>query len=287
MRFVSWNVNGLRAVLKKGFEDIVNTLDADVMALQETKLQEGQVTIDFPQYHEYWSYAERKGYSGTAVFCKEEPLQALHGLGFPHLDTEGRIVALEFPSFWFVDVYTPNAQDELARIDHRMEWDDAFREFCKGLEQGVLPADVPVERPAPGKGHVTISELPRTQAGETTSPKPVVMCGDFNVAHEEIDLKNPGPNRGNAGFSDEERGKFTDLINAGFTDTFRHLNPDLAGAYSWWSYRFQARERNAGWRIDYFLVSDELVPSIESVSIYNEVFGSDHCPIGLELDDVV
>lgn len=284
MRFVSWNVNGLRAVLKKGFEDIVCELDADIVALQETKLQEGQATLDLPQYREYWSYAEKKGYSGTAIFCKEQPLQALHGLGFPHLDTEGRIVALEFPKFWFVDVYTPNAQNELARIDHRMEWDDAFRDFCKGLEEGVLPAGVPVERPALGEGHVAISELPLTQPGETADPKPVVMCGDFNVAHQEIDLKNPGPNRGKAGFSDEERGKFTELLQAGFTDTFRYRNPDLAGAYSWWSYRFHAREKNAGWRIDYFLVSDRLRESVAAAPIYQEIYGSDHCPVGLELD---
>ncbi|OUO92434.1 MULTISPECIES: exodeoxyribonuclease III [Eggerthellaceae] len=283
MRFISWNVNGLRAVLKKGFEDIVCDFDADIVALQETKLQEGQATLDLPQYREYWSYAERKGYSGTAVFCKEQPLQVLHGLGSDHLDTEGRIVALEFPGFWFVDVYTPNAQNELARIDHRMEWDDAFRDFCKGLEEGVLPASVPVERPAPGEGHVSMSELPRTEPGETADPKPVVMCGDFNVAHQEIDLKNPGPNRGNAGFSDEERGKFTDLLAAGFTDTFRHLHPEVTGAYSWWSYRFNARKNNAGWRIDYFLVSSELAPRIESACIYDEVYGSDHCPVGLEL----
>lgn len=283
MRFISWNVNGLRAVLKKGFEDIVCDFDADIVALQETKLQEGQATLDLPQYREYWSYAERKGYSGTAVFCKEQPLQALHGLGSDHLDTEGRVVALEFPGFWFVDVYTPNAQNELARIDHRMEWDDAFRDFCKGLEEGVLPAGVPVERPAPGEGHVSMSELPRTEPGETADPKPVVMCGDFNVAHQEIDLKNPGPNRGNAGFSDEERGKFTDLLAAGFTDTFRHLHPEVTGAYSWWSYRFNARKNNAGWRIDYFLVSESLAPKVESACIYDEVYGSDHCPVGLEL----
>lgn len=284
MRFVSWNVNGLRAVLKKGFEDIVCELDADIVALQETKLQEGQATLDLPQYREYWSYAEKKGYSGTAIFCKEQPLQALHGLGFPHLDTEGRIVALEFPKFWFVDVYTPNAQNELARIDHRMEWDDAFRDFCKGLEEGVLPAGVPVERPALGEGHVAISELPLTQPGETADPKPVVMCGDFNVAHQEIDLKNPGPNRGKAGFSDEERGKFTELLQAGFTDTFRYRNPDLTGAYSWWSYRFHAREKNAGWRIDDFIVSRRLLPCVTDAAIRTEVYGSDHCPVVLQLD---
>lgn len=261
MRFVSWNVNGLRAVMKKGFEEIFSEFNADVFALQETKLQEGQIDLDLAGYHDYWSYAERKGYSGTAVFTKEEPLQVIHELGMPHLDTEGRVVALELPEIWFVDVYTPNAQNELARIDHRMEWDDAFREFCKGLEAGSLPA-----------------------GAQAAAPKPVVMCGDFNVAHQEIDLKNPGPNRGNAGFSDKERGKFTELLDAGFTDTFRHTHPDLAGAYSWWSYRFNARANNAGWRIDYFLVSDELVPRIKGASIYSEVFGSDHCPVALELD---
>ena len=261
MKLVSWNVNGLRAVLKKGFEDIVAELDADILALQETKLQEGQVQLDFPQYHDSWSYAEKKGYSGTAVFSKEEPLRVLHEVGVPELDTEGRIVALEFPGFWFVDVYTPNAQDGLARIDHRMQWDDAFRDFCKGLEDGTLPE-------GPG----------------LADPKPVIMCGDFNVAHQEIDLKNPGPNRGNAGFSDEERGKFTELVDAGFTDTFRHLHPDAEGMYSWWSYRFNSRSRNAGWRIDYFLVSDELAPQIEKAWIHSDILGSDHCPVSLEID---
>ena len=286
MRLVSWNVNGLRAVMKKGFEDVVRTFDADVFAIQETKLQAGQAALDLPEYREFWSYAERKGYSGTAVFCKEAPLQVLHGLGSDYLDTEGRIVALEFPAFWLVDVYTPNAQNELARIDHRMEWDDAFRAFCKGLEAGALPAGVPVERPGAGelgRGHIDMAALPRTAAGEAAAPKPVVMCGDFNVAHEEIDLKNPGPNRGNAGFSDEERGKFSDLLGAGFTDTFRLLYPDLAGAYSWWSYRGGARKNNTGWRIDYFLVSDALASQVEGASIYPEVLGGDHCPVGLEL----
>ena len=260
MRFVSWNVNGLRAVMKKGFEDIFATFNADVFALQETKLQEGQVELDLPGYFDYWSYAQRKGYSGTAVFSKQEPLQVLHGLGDDYLDAEGRICALEFEELWFVDVYTPNAQNELARIDHRMQWDDAFRDFCKGLEAGALPAGA-----APA------------------AAKPVVMCGDFNVAHQEIDLKNPGPNRGNAGFSDEERGKFTELLDAGFTDTFRLLHPDTTGAYSWWSYRFNARKNNAGWRIDYFLVSDELAPRVQTASIHGEVMGSDHCPVMLEL----
>lgn len=284
MRFVSWNVNGLRAAVKKGFAESVAALDADIVALQETKLQEGQIELDLPGYLQFWSYAERKGYSGTAVFCREQPLRALHGLGVPDLDDEGRIVALEFPTFWFVDVYTPNAQNELARIDHRMAWDDAFRAFCANLEAGIVPAGVPVQRPAAGEGHVNVSELPRTSEHETAAPKPVVMCGDFNVAHHEIDLKNPGPNRGNAGFSDEEREKFTMLLDAGFTDTFRMLHPDLAGAYSWWSYRFNARKNNAGWRIDYFLVSDVLRDAVSGASIHADVMGSDHCPVSLELD---
>lgn len=286
MRLISWNVNGLRAVLKKGFLETFDEFGADVFALQETKLQPGQVDLDLPGYCQFWSYAQKKGYSGTAVFCKERPRQVLHGLGDDYLDAEGRIVAAEFADFWFVDVYTPNAQDQLARIDHRMQWDDAFRDFCKGLEAGVLPAGVPVERDGDegfGVGH-TADDLPLTQPGETADPKPVVMCGDFNVAHEDIDLKNPGPNRGNAGFSDEERGKLTELIDAGFTDTFRLLHPDVAGAYSWWSYRFKARQNNAGWRIDYFLVSDELRDAVEGASIYSEVMGSDHCPVGIELD---
>lgn len=298
MRLISWNVNGLRAVLKKGFLDIFDEFDADVFALQETKLQEGQVELDLPGYRQFWSYAEKKGYSGTAVFCKEAPLRVLHGVGVPHLDTEGRIVALEFADYWFVCVYTPNAQDGLKRIDHRMEWDDAFRDFCKGLEEGVLPAGVPVERAGdfgcagadaagadtPGVARAPWAELPLTGEGETADPKPVVTCGDFNVAHNEIDLKNPGPNRGNAGFSDEERGKFTQLVDAGFVDTFRALHPETTGAYSWWSYRGRARENNTGWRIDYFLVSEALRDRVAAASIYPEVFGSDHCPVGIELD---
>ena len=259
MRFISWNVNGLRAVLKKDFLETFVQLDADIFALQETKCQAGQVELDLPGYHQFWSFAEKKGYSGTAVFSRQEPLRELHGLGNDYLDQEGRIVALEFERFWFVNVYTPNAQNELARIDHRMEWDDAFRDFCKGLEAGTLPD------------------------GTNSQPKPVVMCGDFNVAHQEIDLKNPGPNRGNAGFSDEEREKFTALLDAGFTDTFRTLHPDVVGAYSWWSYRFKARQNNAGWRIDYFLVSDEVASAVETASIYSEVLGSDHCPVGIEI----
>lgn len=284
MRLVSWNVNGLRAVAKKGFEDSVAALDADIIALQETKLQEGQIEMNLDGRYQFWSYAERKGYSGTAVFTREAPLRALHGLGVPELDDEGRIVALEFPKFWFVDVYTPNAQNELARIDHRMAWDDAFRSFLKNLEAGVLPAGVPVQEPAAGEGHVATSELPRIAPGTTASPKPVITCGDFNVAHNEIDLKNPGPNRGNAGFSDEERGKFTELLDAGFADTFRMLHPDETGAYSWWSYRFNARKNNAGWRIDYFLVSDALRDAVRDASIHADIMGSDHCPVSLDID---
>ena len=262
MRFVSWNVNGIRAVLKKDFEEIFTSFNADVFAIQETKCQEGQVELSFPGYTSYWSYAEKKGYSGTAVFTRVEPMQVVHALGAPELDTEGRIVALEFPELWFVCVYTPNAQNELARIDHRLAWDDAFREFCKNLEAGIVP----------------------TGQGENTSPKPVVMCGDFNVAHNEIDLKNPDANRGNAGFSDEERGSFSKLLDAGFIDTFRLLHKDEPDCYSWWSYRMRARERNVGWRIDYFLTSESLRENIECASIYSEVFGSDHCPVGLELN---
>ena len=289
MRLVSWNVNGLRAVEKKGFAESVASLDADVVCLQETKLQAGQIDMSLPGYAQFWSYAQRKGYSGTAVFSRMEPLRALHGLGVEPLDDEGRIVALEFPAFWLVDVYTPNAQDGLARIGHRMAWDDAFRAFCKGLEEGRVPSGVPVQRAAGGAagfgaGHVETAGLPLTTLGEAADPKPVVMCGDFNVAHEEIDLKNPGPNRGNAGFSDEERGKFDELLDAGFTDTFRLLHPDETGAYSWWSYRFNARKNNAGRRIDYFLVSDAAAGSVRSAGIRNDIFGSDHCPVTLEIE---
>ncbi len=252
LRLVSWNVNGLRAVTKKdpGFQEIFSTLDADVFALQETKLQEGQLALDLPGYHQTWNYAERKGYSGTAVFSKDEPLQVIRQIGCPVADDEGRVCALEFPTYWFVNVYTPNAKEGLARIDDRMVWDARYREFLC----------------------------------ELAANKPVVTCGDFNVAHNEIDLKNPKSNRGNAGFSDEERNDFTQLLAAGFTDTFRARFPDLEGAYSWWSYRFKAREKNAGWRIDYFLVSDSIADRVTSVSILNEVYGSDHCPVELTIE---
>lgn len=252
LRLVSWNVNGLRAVMKKdpGFEQIFGQLDADVFALQETKLQEGQLELDLPGYYQTWNYAERKGYSGTAVFSRQEPLRVVRQISCPVADDEGRVCALEFDRYWFVNVYTPNAKNGLARIDERLEWDARYREF--------------------------LCEL----AGQ----KPVVTCGDFNVAHEEIDLKNPGPNRGNAGFSDEERASFSALLDAGFTDTFRLRHPDLAGAYSWWSYRFHAREKNAGWRIDYFLVSDGIADRVTGASILPEIFGSDHCPVELTIE---
>ncbi|MCH3967422.1 MAG: exodeoxyribonuclease III [Atopobiaceae bacterium] len=252
LRLVSWNVNGLRAVMKKdpGFEEVFASLDADVVALQETKLQEGQVALELPGYHQTWSYAARKGYSGTAVFSREEPISVINTIGDVDADDEGRVCALEFERCWFVDVYTPNAQNELKRIDTRLAWDDAYREFLCGLARN----------------------------------KPVITCGDFNVAHEEIDLKNPGPNRGNAGFSDEERTSFGKLLSAGFTDTFRDRHPDLEGAYSWWSYRFHARDTNAGWRIDYFLVSDDIAPNVTGASILDEVYGSDHCPVELTIE---
>ncbi len=252
LRLVSWNVNGLRAVTKKdpSFEEIFSALDADVFALQETKLQEGQLALELPGYHQTWNYAERKGYSGTAVFSKEEPLQVIRRIGCPVADDEGRVCALEFPTYWFVNVYTPNAKDGLARIDERMVWDARYREFLC----------------------------------ELAAEKPVVTCGDFNVAHNEIDLKNPKSNRGNAGFSDEERDDFTQLLDAGFTDTFRARFPELEGAYSWWSYRFKAREKNAGWRIDYFLVSNAIADRVTGAAILNEVYGSDHCPVELTIE---
>jgi exodeoxyribonuclease III len=251
MRLISWNVNGLRAVVKKNFYETFQALDADIFALQETKLQEGQIELALPDgYHQFWSYAQRKGYSGTAVLSRHEPLSVRHELGDASLDDEGRLCALEFPTFWFVNVYTPNSQSELARIDHRMAWEDAFRSFLLEL-----------------KTH-----------------KSVVVCGDFNVAHNEIDLKNPQANRGNAGFSDEERAKFSKLLGSGFIDTFRYLHPEDEEAYSWWSYRAHARARNAGWRIDYFLTSEELASRISSARILSSVHGSDHCPVELDIE---
>ena len=249
MRFISWNVNGLRACMQKGFADYFETLNADFFCLQETKLQAGQIDLDLPGYHQFWNYAEKKGYSGTAIFAKEEPLSVRYGIGIPELDTEGRMITLEYPDFYLVTCYTPNAQRELARIDHRLKWDEAFRNYLSDLDQ----------------------------------EKPVIVCGDLNVAFQEIDLKNPSSTRGNAGFSEEERESFGKLLDCGFTDSFRHLYPDTTGAYTWWSYMFHAREKNAGWRIDYFLVSNRLKDNIQSASIYPEIMGSDHCPVGLEL----
>ena len=250
MKLISWNVNGLRACLKKGFLDAFFALDAEVFCLQETKLQPGQVELDLPGYHQYWYSAEKKGYSGTAVFSRREPLAVSYGLGIDEHDHEGRLITLEFEPFYFVCCYTPNAQDGLRRIDYRMRWEDDLRAYLRSLD----------------------------------AKKPVVYCGDLNVAHEPIDLKNPGPNRGNAGFSDQERGKMTELLAAGFVDSFRRLYPDRTGAYSWWSYRFRARENNAGWRIDYFIVSERLASRITAAEIYSDITGSDHCPVGLELD---
>lgn len=249
MRFISWNVNGLRAAVQKGFEDTFYGLDADMFCIQETKLQEGQIDLDLPGYYQYWSYAEKKGYSGTAIFTKKKPLSVSYNLGIPEHDTEGRAVTLEFEEFFLVCVYTPNSQDQLKRIEYRMSWEDAFRGYVCTLD----------------------------------ASKPVIICGDMNVAHEEIDLKNPKSNRGNAGFSDEERDKFSQLLEYGFTDSFRYLYPDTEGAYSWWSFRANAREKGIGWRIDYFLVSDRLRESIDKAYICPEIYGSDHCPVGLDI----
>ena len=249
MKFISWNVNGLRACLGKGWQEFFDAADADFFCLQETKLQEGQVTLELPGYTQFWNSAEKKGYSGTAIFAKAAPLSVTYGVGVPELDTEGRLITLEYENFYLITCYTPNAQRELARIDHRMTWDEAFRAHLKKLDE----------------------------------QKPVIVCGDLNVAHQEIDLKNPKTNRGNAGFSDQERNSFTETLALGFTDTFRHLNPEATGAYTWWSYMFKAREKNAGWRIDYFLVSNRIADKITAAPIYNEVLGSDHCPVGLEI----
>jgi len=250
MKLISWNVNGLRACVGKGFLDFFREVDSDFFCLQETKLQKGQIDLNTEGYSQYWNYAVKKGYSGTAIFAKHAPLSVIYGLGIEELDTEGRLITLEYPDFYLVTCYTPNAQQELARIEHRLKWDEAFRNHLAALDR----------------------------------KKPVIACGDLNVAHQEIDLKNPSSNRGNAGFSDEERESFGKLLEAGFTDTFRYLYPDAAGKYSWWSYRFNARKNNAGWRIDYFLVSNRIAGNIKDAPIYADVFGSDHCPVGLELD---
>ena len=250
MKFISWNVNGLRACIGKGFQDFFDAAQADFFCLQETKLQAGQIQMNLPEYTQFWNYAEKKGYSGTAIFAKHSPLSVFYGVGIEELDTEGRMITLEYPDFYLITCYTPNAQRGLARIEHRLEWDKAFREYLCRLDQ----------------------------------KKPVVVCGDLNVAFKEIDLKNPSSNRGNAGFSDEERASFGTLLESGFTDSFRHLFPDVTGAYTWWSYMYNARKNNAGWRIDYFLVSDRIAGKITAAPIYSDIMGSDHCPVGLELN---
>ena len=249
-RFVSWNVNGIRACLQKEFYESFRSLDADIFCLQETKMQEGQAELILDGYCQFWNYAEKKGYSGTAVFSKETPLSVTYGIGIPEHDTEGRVITLEFENFYFITVYVPNARDGLVRLDYRMEWEDAFRAYICALDE----------------------------------KKPVIFCGDLNVAHNEIDLKNPKTNRKNPGFTDEERGKFSDMLASGFVDSFRYFYPDLEGAYSWWSYRFSARAKNAGWRIDYFIVSEKLKDCMKDAKIHNEIFGSDHCPVELEID---
>lgn len=247
MKLISWNVNGLRACVGKGFLEFLQAEDADIFCVQETKLQEGQIDLELAGYHQYWNYAEKKGYSGTAIFTKEEPISVSYGIGIEEHDHEGRVITLEYPDYYFITVYTPNSQNELARLDYRMKWETDFLAYLKKLEE----------------------------------TKPVIFCGDLNVAHKEIDLKNPKTNRMNAGFTDEERAKFTALTEAGFIDTFRYFYPDQEGIYSWWSYRFSARAKNAGWRIDYFLVSECLKDRLKDAIIYTDVMGSDHCPIGL------
>nr|WP_314633060.1 exodeoxyribonuclease III [uncultured Porphyromonas sp.] len=250
MKFISWNVNGLRAIYAKGFPEIIKDLDADFVCLQETKMQAGQLEADLPGYMSYWNYAEKKGYSGTAIYTRHQPQSVSYGIGIDHHDTEGRVITLEYEDYYLVTVYVPNSQDDLRRLDYRMTWEDAFRAYLVGLDQ----------------------------------VKPVIICGDLNVAHKEIDLKNPKSNRRHAGFTDEERGKFTELLGAGFIDTFRFFHPDQTDVYSWWSYRFKARERNSGWRIDYFVASERLAPRLRSASIHTEIYGSDHCPVELILD---
>lgn len=250
LKFISWNVNGLRACYDKGFADAFNRLEADFFCLQETKMQEGQLDVQFEGYQSYWNYAEKKGYSGTAIFSKVKPLSVTYGLGIEEHDHEGRVITLELESYYLITVYTPNSQEELRRLDYRMKWDDDFRAYLKKLEE----------------------------------KKPVIVCGDLNVAHKEIDLKNPKTNRKNAGFTDEERAKFTTLLESGFTDTFRYFYPEQEGIYSWWSYRFKAREKNAGWRIDYFLTSDSLKDKLRGAQIHTDTLGSDHCPVELTIE---
>lgn len=250
MKFISWNVNGIRACVQKGFQDFFNEIDADIFCLQETKMQEGQLELDLPGYHQYWNYAEKKGYSGTAIFTKHEPLNVSYGIGIEEHDHEGRVITLEYPEYYMITVYVPNSQNELARLPYRMKWEEDFLAYLKKLEE----------------------------------KKPVIFCGDLNVAHKEIDLKNPKTNRKNAGFTDEERGCFTRLVENGFVDTFRYFYPDQKDIYSWWSYRFSARAKNAGWRIDYFCVSESLKDKLRDAKIHTEILGSDHCPVELDID---
>lgn len=250
MKFISWNVNGLRACVQKGFLDFFNSIDADFFCIQESKLQAGQIDLDLPGYHQYWNYAEKKGYSGTTIFAKNEPLSVSSGIGIEEHDKEGRVITLEYDNFYLVTCYTPNSQNELKRLPYRMQWEDDFREYLKTLD----------------------------------AKKPVVLCGDLNVAHNEIDLKNPKTNRKNAGFSDEERAKMTELLGSGFTDTFRYFYPDAEGIYSWWSYRFKAREKNAGWRIDYFITSKRINDKLKKAAIHTDVLGSDHCPVEVDIE---
>lgn len=250
MKLISWNVNGLRACVQKGFMDFFEEIDADIFCIQESKLQEGQIDLSLPGYHQYWNYAEKKGYSGTAIFTKKEPVSVSYGIGIPEHDTEGRVITLEYEDFYMITCYTPNSQNELARLSYRMKWEEDFLSYIKKLD----------------------------------AIKPVIFCGDLNVAHEEIDIKNPKTNRRNAGFTDEEREKLTILLNNGFTDTFRHFYPDAEGIYSWWSYRFKAREKNAGWRIDYFITSSRLDDKLIDAKIHTGIFGSDHCPVELTIE---
>lgn len=250
MKFISWNVNGLRACVQKGFLDFFYSIDADFFCIQESKLQAGQIDLDLPGYHQYWNYAEKKGYSGTAIFAKNEALSVSYGIGIEEHDKEGRVITLEYDNFYLVTCYTPNSQNELKRLPYRMQWEDDFREYLKTLD----------------------------------AKKPVVLCGDLNVAHNEIDLKNPKTNRKNAGFSDEERAKMTELLSSGFTDTFRYFYPDAEGIYSWWSYRFKAREKNAGWRIDYFITSKRINDKLKKAAIHTDVLGSDHCPVEVDIE---
>ncbi len=251
MKLISWNVNGIRACIQKGFMDFFHQVDADIFCIQESKLQAGQIELELDGYHQYWNYAEKKGYSGTAIFTKKEPISVFYGIDIPEHDQEGRVITLEFEDFYMITVYTPNSQNELARLPYRMEWEDAFLSYLKKLEE----------------------------------TKPVIVCGDLNVAHKEIDLKNPKSNQTNAGFTIQEREKFSNLLAAGFIDTFRYFHPDLEGMYSWWSYRFKAREKNAGWRIDYFITSESLKDELKDVKIHTEIFGSDHCPVELNIFD--